>query len=247
MNTPTAQSSLDHLSNSVKQTALSFVLGIGFTFLLFLGIAHFEKASPDAAVTEIEDLTTVAIPVQPPPPPTEQPREVHEEASSVPLSGLDLSPSDSPIKISVSPPELDFIMPPAQLAPPATIAVGSLIGTFKPDISTDFDASHVFQQNEVDRIPTVLYREVPSIPSRVRHNAGELRVVVLIIVDANGVVSSVRAFKPSGTPEFDTIIVQDVLNKWSFTPAVRKGKKVRCLLQQAITIKWSDNRSPFQI
>ena len=106
--------------------------------------------------------------------------------------------------------------------------------------------TQLFQQSEVDKIPTVLSRPNPIIPSWVRQGAESLRVVMLLLVDQNGAVKSVRVLESSGNPEFDAIITRDALEAWVFTPAIKKGKRVRCLVQQYTRVNWTGSRSPFE-
>ena len=63
---------------------------------------------------------------------------------------------------------------------------------------------------------------------------------------AKGAVTAIRVVKPSGNAEFDTIVVECVRDEWVFSPAVRKGKKVKCLVQQLVWYKWTAG-SPFTI
>jgi TonB family protein len=65
------------------------------------------------------------------------------------------------------------------------------------------------------------------------------------VVDAKGEIGNVRIASSSGNPEFDAIILNNI-REWSFSPAIRKGRKVRCLLQQAVIIQWS-RRSQFEL
>ena len=52
------------------QTFLCVVLGSAFTLGLFMGMAHFGRTVPASPPSEIEDLRVVALPFEPPPPPT---------------------------------------------------------------------------------------------------------------------------------------------------------------------------------
>lgn len=225
--------------------AFGVLAGLVFTTGLFVTIAHVEKVEPGQVVEEIADLRSVSLPsLPPPPPPTPQP-QAEAEAEPLPVAGLEYSPSDSPVKIAASPLELDSKIPPPAYAPPANTIQLPSANSLRPKLDLNFDASHVFQQGDVDKIPTVLYRENPVISSRVRNRADMLRVTLLIIVDTTGATAEVRVLKPSGNAEFDSIVSETVRTRWGFTPAVRKGKRVRCLLQEVVTIRWTSG-SPFQ-
>ena len=55
-------------------------------------------------------------------------------------------------------------------------------------------------------------------------------------IKANGTITNVRVVRPSGTTEVDAIVVETVQKEWGYAPAIKRGKKVRCLLQQPFTI-----------
>lgn len=224
--------------------ALSLLVGAGFTLALFMTLAHFEDPGAVEPPAQIDDLRSVAIPMEPPPPPR-QPDVAPPTEPVAGLTGIEIGASESPVRIAVVPPDLAALFPPTEMAPAAQIQVGRLYPDMKPSVDVAANFQHVFQQGEVDRIPTVVYRATPRIPRYVRKEAAQLRVILLLVVDQNGVATSVRLLKPSGNPEFDEIVAACVKDEWAFTPAIKAGKKVRCMLQQAVTIKWTRG-TPFE-
>jgi TonB family protein len=216
------------------QTLASLLLGAGFTAGLFLGIAQFDRAAQGEPPAEIMDLRAVTL-QEPPPPPREVVRE--QTPIEIPQLGFDAAPSESPVQIAVTPPDLRDLVPPT-VAPPAVIQVGQLYTNLKPKIDVNIASDHIYQMMEVDQLPRVLNRVTPSIPPSVRQNAAMLRTSLLFVVDADGQIKNVRVVSTSGNADFDAIILKNI-TEWSFSPAVRKGLKVRCLLQQAVIIKWS--------
>jgi TonB family protein len=220
------------------------VLGAVFTFGLFMGISHFETKDPSEQPVDIVEMRAVSIPMDAPPP---RPVEASAVANtSSPLAGLEVAPSESDVKIAVVPPDLEQFIPATKAAPAAAIEVSQLFTEFRPTMDLAPDFSRVFQQSEVDKIPTVLSRPLPIIPSHVRGGASTLRVVMLLLVDQNGSVRSVRVIDSSGNPEFDAIIARDAQEAWLFTPAIKKGKRVRCLVQQTTRVNWSGSATPFE-
>lgn len=222
---------------------LGAALGLGFTFLLFFAIARFEDTSLVSRSAEIEDLRAMSIPLDAPP---ARPVE-HQPASAppMPLSGIEIAAADSPVKITVMEPDLMALMPDVQIAPSATIQQEHLYSSLKPQIDSglgDFD--RVFQQHEVDEKPSVLARPNPRVPKFVRGKAKMLRISMLVVVDAKGGVDSVRVLDSSGNPEFDAILIKDVSELWVFKPASKKGRRVKCLLQQTVRVTWEAG-SPF--
>lgn len=229
------------------RTALSALFGATFTFLLFFVLAHFEKRAPADEPAAFVDLQSIVLPPPPPPPPAASRSEPEQPPQDiVPLTGIDIESSDSGVKIAVAPPEVAFAMPPARPIPPASISLGNLSTLMKPGAAPSFDEGHVFQQNEVDQIPVAINKEAPNVPYIISRGASELRVVLLIVLERDGRASSVRIAKSSGNASFDILVADTVQSRWTFTPAVRKGKNVRCLLQQAFTIRFGA-RSPFQL
>lgn len=220
----------------LRQGIVSVLLGIGFTWLLFFGIAHFDQAAPSEAPADFMDLKVVSL-QEPPPPPREVPPE--PLVAETILTGFEAAPSDSPVQIAVTPPDLEDMLPPPPVAPPAVIQVGLLYTNFKPKLDIAAPADHIYQAAEVDQIPRALNQAIPHIPSRVRDNATQLRCTLLFVVNVDGEIKNVRVAGSSGNPDFDAIIAANIL-EWTFSPAVRKGVKVRCLVQKAIVVKWSD-------
>ena len=53
----------------------------------------------------------------------------------------------------------------------------------------------------------------------------------------NGTASSVRVVRSCGTPALDEIAARSVREDWEFTPAIKRGKPVRCYVQQPILFK----------
>lgn len=223
-------------ATSVRDEVLSVLAGLAFTGGLFFGIAHFEHTGAGEPPVEIEDLRMMSIPVDPPPPRVVEQPPAAEAAA--PFAGLEIGATDSPVKIAVMPPDIAALMPVTDVAPAAVIQSSQLYSSFKPKMDLAVDFNRVFQHTEVDQKPTVLSRPNPRIPKHVRKDAEMLRVSLLVLIDARGGVSSVRVLKPSGNEAFDQIVAQSVRTEWAFTPATKHGRKVRCLLQQAVTVTW---------
>ena len=230
--------------NYAADEALCLLLGAGLTFGLFLGMAHFENVKPVAPAPEIEDLRSIAAISEPPPPRVED----HSQApdSIIPLTGIEIAASDSPVKLAVVPPDLDKILPPTELPPRATIQFSQLLTDLRPKAGASGEFDHVYQQNEVDQPPAAVVRTIARVSSRVRDDAPQLRVTLLLIIDSEGAVTSARVLTPAGNAKFDQIVIECVRDEWVFTPAVRKGKKVRCMVQQRVWYQWT-NGSPFTL
>jgi TonB family protein len=223
---------------------LGVLMGLSFTFVLFLAIASFEDTSSVEPVAEIEDLRPMSIPMDAPPAkPVERPQEI---ASPVPLMGIEVAAADSPVKITVVAPDITELMPDVEIAPSAVIQTEQLYTNFKPQIDSGLgDNQRVYRQSEVDERPKVLSRPNPNVPKVVRGRATMLRISLLIVVDTKGSVESIRVLDSSGNEGFDEIIIGDVKKLWVFTPAAKKGRKVKCMLQQTVRVTWEAG-SPFE-
>jgi TonB family protein len=235
-----ALSIIDHRHGAARiaDEALSLVLGAGLTLGLFLGVAHFESTKPVAPHPEIEDLRLVSAIAEPPPPKV----EAHPEQVSVtaPLTGIEIGASDSPVRLAVVPPDLDKIIPPSDLPPRATIQFDQVFSDLKPRAGPMGDLQHIYQQSEVDQPPAAVVKTIAHISNRTREDAESLRVTLLLVIDTEGSVMNIRVMRPSGNPEFDSIVLKCVRDEWVFTPAIRKGRKVRCMVQQLIWYKWTE-------
>ncbi len=224
-------------SGSLATDLACLALGAAFTFVLFTGVAVFENVRPPAPQPEIEDLRIVAsVFVPPPPKPVEETSEVE---SVVPLSGLEVGPSDSTVKVAVIPQDLSKILPIDELPPKATIQFGQVMAELKPKMGFGADIEHIYQASEVDVKANAIVRTNPKIPSRIREDIDEVHVVLLVVIDADATLSSARVLRSSGNATLDKTVLECVRDEWEWSAAIRKGHKVRQLVQVPVWIKWS--------
>ena len=208
-------------------------LGLAFTTGLFLGIARYEKGAPERPPSELGDLRVALLPIEPPPLPV-TPSE--PEPNLTPIPGFDLSPAESAVKISVSPPDLSAILPEEMSkAPPANARVGPLLSDFKPKMDFIYDAQHIYQKSDVDEPPLVLDHSDIQISKQVLGD-GYLHVTLLVVIEPSGEATNIRLTKSSNNAEFDRLML-DYIKEWVFSPAKKSGKKVRCLIEQVISVK----------
>jgi TonB family protein len=227
-------------SVNLTDEAFSLFVGTTLTFALFLTMAHVKHgdAAPPAVV--FDDFRAISLPPEPPPPTPEVQPEA--EPASANFTGLDVAASESPVRITVNIPILEA--PPVPLAPPAAIRNAPALTELRPKLDLAADFQRIFQLSEVDQRPSVLVNTAPFIPQWVRQQAKVLRVVLLMVVDTEGKASGIRILTTSGNAAFDQLIVRCVKDEWVFSPAVRKGRRVKCMVQRSITIRW--NSSPFE-
>ncbi|HVT73734.1 MAG TPA: TonB family protein [Lacunisphaera sp.] len=231
----------------LQRGLVGLLLGLAFTSALFFGLAHLERTTPAAPEPEYSDLQSAALPLDlpPPPPPTVGPSAPEAPVTPV-LGGLGVDTGDigAPVKITVSPREVSQLLP-AHVIQPSMKALTQVNYTdLKPrlDISSEFQ--HIYQLAEVDERPQILVEAKPFIPPVVRMGAKELSVTLLFVVDTTGAVASVRIARASGNKNFDEIVADCVKRQWLFSPAIKRGKKVKCLVQRAVIVRWASN--PFE-
>jgi outer membrane biosynthesis protein TonB len=221
---------------------LCLLLGAGFTLALFLSVAHFTGGEAPEPEADFADLRAISVPLETPPPrPVETPPV---PVAATPFAGLEVAAADSPVRIAVVPPDLAALMPESTAAPAARIDSAQLYAEFKPKTELGGDLTRIFQEHEVDQRPTVLSRPQPYIPPAVRNKADTLRISVIILIDTRGSVGSLRVLEGSGNKYFDEIILRDMRERWIFTPAIKNGRKVRCLVQQKVRVVWTGG-TPF--
>jgi TonB family protein len=207
-------------------------------------MAHFQGEGPTVAAREFEDLHSVPSIFEPPPPKVEevQPRE----AEVVPFTGLEIGSSGSAVKISVVPPDLARIIRTTEIPPRASIQVSQLYTDMKPRTGVSAGAERVYKPSEVDKAPVAVVKVIARVSKRVREDADQLRTTLELVVDAKGEVVTIRVLRSSGNAEFDTIVSQCVQRDWVFSPAIKNGRNVKCLVDQLVWYKWTTG-SPFKI
>lgn len=224
---------------------LGWIAGLAFTLFLFLGLAHLENVHPAPPGPEIADLRAVSVPLEAPPPPLPPAEQAPPPEPMPALTGIELGASDSPVRIAVVPPDLEALLPSSRQPPRAVIQPGYLHTEFKPRMDTQAELRHIYQISEVDQPPQALVRVAPAVPASLFGDARMLRVMLLVVIDADGSVASVRIGRSSGQPVFDEAAMETVRTQWEFTPAVRRGKKVKCIAQQAFRVNLGG--SPFEL
>ncbi len=230
---------------NVWQDALSWAAGLAFTFLLFFGLSRLESTVPESPAAQIVDLRAVSLPLEPPPPRTEDVAPEQPADTAAAIAGLEIGASDSPVHIAVVPPDLEALVPATHEPVGAIVRLGYLNPALKPRVEVDVDLRRVYQVSEVDRPPHAIVRVAPPGTGRFFSDTRSLRVDLMIVIDVNGRAVNARVVESSGKPDFDNLVVQTVRNDWEFSPAIRRGKKVKCLAQQRIRVTMEQG-TPFE-
>jgi TonB family protein len=224
--------------DSLAEEAACLLAGAAVTLGLFLGLAHFQHASPRPPAEEIADLRAVSLPPELPPPPPSTITAGNEAAEPMPLSaGLEASPSESPVHIAVSP--LAFDLPSTPATVPPEMSVTRVYPEFKPGAEVGVSEKHIYMEAEVDQLPRGITRSLQFVPHALRLNLTQIRVVLVMLLEKNGTASSVRIVKSSGNAALDEIAARSVREDWVFSPAIKRGKPVRCYVQQTVIWKFT--------
>ena len=234
------------ISASPRDTVVAWLGSLAFTAALFLGLAHFENLGSPPKEPVFDDLRVVALPMEPPPPPPQPSEPAPPSVQDVPFAGIDVAASDSPVHIAVVPPELETVVSATKAPPRALLSFDLRPAALKPRMDVDVERRRIFQIEEVDQPPQAIVRTAPSAPRELFGNQRSLHVVLLILIEVDGRAASVRVIESSGRPLFDSLVMRDVKERWEFSPAVRRGKKVRCLAQQNLRVSLSGG-SPYSL
>ncbi len=203
--------------------------------LILIGISQAQKTSIGETPAPVEELRAIAVDSPPPPPPP--PNAI---AEPLPPEALDIEPLPTESLIQVS----------ATLAPPAPpmprlpeIRFDAHMDELRPsELSRRADGDRLFQVSEVERRPTVLYREPPKYLSSALEGMVNPSVTLMFIVTATGVAEEIRVVD-APTQDLGQIMVESV-RAWKFRPALREGRPVRCLVRQSVFLV-APNRGPF--
>jgi protein TonB len=214
--------------------------GVVVTWGLMTGLSLVQKPSLAPPPPLAAELRSVELPVQPPPPPREQtePEPLAGQLSN--LVQLEAVRSNSPVKLPVLP-ELPETVPPVLGVPRVEFAPAA----FKPaPAEEEFDNRHVYAKTEVDQRCMPLLKVRPQVTAQLLRAARVREVAFMFIVNKDGSVENIWLATSSGSPELDEISSQ-AIRQWKFSPALRKGRKVRQWVRQSIEYQLPAS-SPFE-
>jgi hypothetical protein len=89
-----------------------------------------------------------------------------------------------------------------------------------------------------------LWRKKPDIPESLLRTIRDPSITLMWVVNTDGSVENLHVEHPV-EPTFDGLVT-DAVKEWQFTPAVKRGRKVRCWVQDRITIRSADS-NPFDL
>jgi len=241
---PAAATSLDSRlqvrSTAPAWRAFNLAAGVAASSVIFFGIAHSRRLGLERPAPPMDDILSIALPSTPPPPPPTEQR--YQESGPAPNAiALETSPANSSVRIEAVPVVLD------PSTAPVIRAVAVIPTDFSPHVlrnDLDMDSSHIWETTQVDQKPVVLWRKVPDIPGSLYRSIKDPRITLIFVVNTDGSVENLHVERPVETT-FDELVT-DAVKQWQFTPAIKKGRKVRCWLQQEIYVK-SAQGNPFEL
>jgi periplasmic protein TonB len=219
--------------------------GLACAVLILIVLAFLRAPLEPGPATEINTAHLVTLPFdEPPPPPREQ--APPEPGPIVGPMRLEIYPEAvSAVHIHVP----DFPLLDAELPPPPARAVVAARFDLANSITRpvdvdDLTAQRIFSRNEVDQRPMVVYRVTPKLSDQRVSRMATPRIGLLLVVNTDGSVGDVRVMRSSGEEDFDQTMIE-AIREWRFSPAILKGRKVRCWVEQMVSVKLS-GATPFE-
>jgi len=91
---------------------------------------------------------------------------------------------------------------------------------------------------DVDTKPIPINTEIPRLPRRLRKKiqGDSVQAIISLIINEKGAVKKIKFTKKTGIPELDIELMR-IINKWTFKPALKYGKKVSTWFTKVVSIK----------
>src|SRR5690606_26974645 len=106
---------------------------------------------------------------------------------------------------------------------------------FKPQAQALGDVENrVYNVRDVDRLPVPVFRKAPRVPPAMLRAASSPMVRLTFVVATDGRVEDVRVVQ-AATPEMGELVAAAIA-EWQFEPALKDGKKVRCVVLQPVRL-----------
>jgi TonB family protein len=133
------------------------------------------------------------------------------------------------------------VVPPAHAIPRLDLSPG----TVRPSADVlDQDVQRIYSRVDVDERPVAIYRQNPELTQAQINTMKSMRAEFLMVANVDGTVGTINLAQGTGSKEVDQACIA-ALKEWRFKPAVRKGRKVRCWVQQNLIFKVTKT-NPFE-
>lgn len=213
-------------------------VGLSIAIAINGGLLALAILTATTVVTHInpsEPIEAVNIPIEPPPPPIDEPRPVERampDPAPVPLPYTPPAPIPVPGPVITSTDTMPTVAPP--LMP--TLPAPSATGTGSPvTVATPLP---VLVNASVD--PRYRADFQPDYPAFERNQGRDGIVVVRVLVGANGRVAAVEQVSATSDAFFDET-KRRALSKWRFRPATRDGVAVESWREMTVRFNMEDS------
>lgn len=213
-------------------------ISAAFHLTVFFGFQHQKPKPKHVVVDDAIALNFVMVDVkelEEPDRPLGDEQTPTEEGLSVPTL------ADVPTQIDLSQAfvqQIDYstLVPKQDLSAARTLAVpvhysrGSRLGE---------GMEKIFNLSDLDRPPEPLVKVAPGVPPPLKQAGTHVVVMVLFVVDANGVVRNPEIYK-SDDPRFsDPALI--AMGKWKFRPGIKNGRRVNVRMMQPMIFDVKDS------
>lgn len=97
----------------------------------------------------------------------------------------------------------------------------------------------IFNLSDLDRSPEALVKVTPTLPPQLKQTGTHVVVVVLFVVDSNGVVRNAEIYKTDDPRFNDTALLG--IAKWKFRPGIKNGRRVNVRMLQPMIFDVKDS------
>ena len=197
-------------------TAFAGVVAVALTTLLLLSPVLLKQKTLPKTVEELHAAVSLRNLMPPPPPEQEEVQQKPEEQKPEPIRHVTLAmqqpqpPKQPPMQLE----SLQFDIP-MSLAQGVSIALPRNTG--------------VLSLGDVDEPPVPLYTPAPSYPQKAKRKRLETKVVIKMIVTADGKVQQARIVQGEHLDVFSKPALA-AISKWRFSPAKLHGKAVAVIV-----------------
>ncbi len=206
---------------------LGLVIGVHLVAVWFLLQYEPARQALHAIAPIMVDLVTPPKVIPPPPPPPPPPPRQQIKPRLEPLK----APEPPPILAATTPAAVsDFVAPPAPPLPPVEIAPGPVVVAAPPAppapvTPPSFNAAY-------------LQNKPPAYPSLSRRMSEQGRVLLRVLVNADGNPEKVEVRTSSGHERLDEAALEAV-RTWKFVPAQQAGRAVAAWVQVPLVFSLS--------
>lgn len=208
--------------------------GVAVSLLILLGLHLVQRAPVTTPPVETRELHAISLPPPPPPPPM-----VASEPPPPQLMEMVPLPTASPVRFALTINPVD--VPSIQAQPRIEFARDA----FKPTSRELGDVENrVYNVRDVDRLPIPVFRKQPRVPLGMLRSAKSPMVRLTFVVSTTGAVENVRVVQADPLEMGE--LVAAAVREWQFEPAMKDGRKVRCVVIQPVRLH-APSGNPFGI